>query len=502
MSSQTSQVHPAKAAAQTSSRFRNPLSIRPKDLLERASVFLNTGKSRGPLARLKMGMLDPHFPKVLDTNPWLLGVRGGVLDLKTGQVRPGDPADLVSMRVDVAYNPEAQCPKFLKALESIYLTPNGDTDRDVIDYVQRLCGYCLTGDMIEQCFVIHYGPSAGNGKSVIGNILSSVLGPYAATLRPGVLLAGSPGGGSGTSPSSATPQLAALPKKRLAVVQESERGAHLVEAQLKRITGGDPISYRDLRKAETTFSPMCKLMLFTNHLPVVRLGDESLCRRLVVLTYRAKFVDSPDLSRSTFERQRVPNLERQLLSEEREGILAWMVQGCLAWQGKGAGGQVGKTDGHGKEAGGQGKEAGAQGREADGQGKEAGGQGGEAGLAVPESVTADTANLLWTGPDPDVMGLDTMGSGTMGPGTRHFATVQQRRHVASFLQEAVEPCESGGVPSASLFEHYTDWFSSKILPAHERAGNAGQLSKLISKVSQLQPLRKRVGSVWQLALLK
>jgi hypothetical protein len=58
------------------------------------------------------------------------------------------------------------------------------------------------------------------------------------------------------------------------------------------------------------------------------------------------------------------------------------------------------------------------------------------------------------------------------------------------------------VSSASLFEHYDDWFSSKNLPAHEKAASPGQLSKLITKVSQCRPLRKRAGSVWLLALLK
>ena len=51
--------------------------------------------------------IHAHF---LDRNPWLFGVRNGVVELKTGRLRPAEPNDYITKQGHVDYDPAARCP--------------------------------------------------------------------------------------------------------------------------------------------------------------------------------------------------------------------------------------------------------------------------------------------------------------------------------------------------------------------------------------------------------
>jgi len=63
-------------------------------------------------------------PKEFDSDPWLLNVENGTIDLRTGELRPHEPADLITKLAPVAYDPSARAPEF--ARDHI---PAGQTDR-------------------------------------------------------------------------------------------------------------------------------------------------------------------------------------------------------------------------------------------------------------------------------------------------------------------------------------------------------------------------------------
>jgi putative DNA primase/helicase len=51
-----------------------------------------------------------------DADSHLIGVRNGVVDLKSGQLLPPDPSRLVTKRANVHFDPEAECPLYEKFL--------------------------------------------------------------------------------------------------------------------------------------------------------------------------------------------------------------------------------------------------------------------------------------------------------------------------------------------------------------------------------------------------
>jgi putative DNA primase/helicase len=50
-------------------------------------------------------------------------------------------------------------------------------DQALIDFLQRLAGYLLTGDVTEEMLAFIYGPG-GNGKGTFLGAIASILGAY------------------------------------------------------------------------------------------------------------------------------------------------------------------------------------------------------------------------------------------------------------------------------------------------------------------------------------
>lgn len=249
----------------------------------------------------------------LDIDVWLLNCQNGTLNLRTGQLEPHDRKDRITRITKAAYNPEAKCPRWLQFLDEIM-----QGDQDLIDYLQRAVGYTLTGDDSEQAFLTLYGAGA-NGKGTLVNTLAVILGDYAGSCGKDVI-----SGGIRKSQGAANEELIDLRGKRLVSATETERGEPLAEAQVKRITGGDPITARKLFGHNITFNATFTLWLSTNYLPKITGTDDGIWRRLKLIPFNAKF---PEGSND-------PRLKEKLL-EEAEGILAWAVEGTRLWRAHG-----------------------------------------------------------------------------------------------------------------------------------------------------------------------
>ncbi len=271
------------------------------------------------------GMLDltrseqgiPVLPVELDQGNFLLNCANGTLDLTTGVLRDHNRDDLLTKLCPTAYRHDATCPAFLRFLDEIFQATSDSSetagDTDLIGYVQRLLGYCLTGDVREQILPIFWG-GGSNGKSTLLNVLQEVLGKDFAIKAPPHLLV--------SRRSEAHPtERATLFGKRLVIAMETEASARLAEAIVKELTGSDPVPARRMREDFWEFIPTHKLILCTNHKPKVTGTDHAIWRRLRLIPFT---VTIPD------ERQDKTLPDR--LREEAEGILAWLVRGCLDWQ--------------------------------------------------------------------------------------------------------------------------------------------------------------------------
>jgi putative DNA primase/helicase len=246
----------------------------------------------------------------LDCHPELLPCLNGTVNLETGILKPPDPTDLLTQSVEFEYNPKAKATRW-----ELFLTECFPDNPAIIEYLQRLVGYGITGYTREQCFVLLYG-SGANGKSIFTSALHHVFRRLTADTDVKTFIQNR----HGVASSAPTPDLAQLRGARLCLTSESEHGDRLAEALLKRVTGGDPIVARHLQREPMTFLPAFLLMLSTNGLPDVRGHDEGIWRRIRVVHWEQTF--GPD---------RRDNRLGEKLQTEAEGILAWAVAGAQRW---------------------------------------------------------------------------------------------------------------------------------------------------------------------------
>jgi len=208
----------------------------------------------------------------LDADPWLLNVRKGTLDLRTGELREHRRADLITKLAPVDYNPAARSELWDRFLDE---TMGGDAD--VIDFLQKAAGYSLTGDTREEVIYFGHGPAAA-GKSTFITAAKNVLGDYATTADFETFLARRFGGGIRND-------VARLAGARLVSSIEVDEGKRLAEGMVKELTGGDSVTARFLYKEHFEFKPQFKLWLIANHQPRVRDDDEAIWRRIRVIPF-------------------------------------------------------------------------------------------------------------------------------------------------------------------------------------------------------------------------
>jgi putative DNA primase/helicase len=241
-----------------------------------------------------------------DTDPWLLGVRNGVVDLRTGELREGRPEDRITMQASVSFSPDATCPTWDKTLKDIF-----GGDEELMSYFDRFVGYSITGDCREEVLAFCWGDGA-NGKGTVMNTIARILGDYSDDLPFSALEL--------HERSGIPNDIAKIVGKRFVTSSESGEARRLNEARVKALTGRDPITARFLQREFFTFQPMAKFWLASNHKPVVRDTSAGFWRRMHLIPFTQSFAEKPDLE-----------LKDKLMAEA-EGILARLVRGCMAWQ--------------------------------------------------------------------------------------------------------------------------------------------------------------------------
>lgn len=310
-----------------------------KDTVARAGALgkwsLKSQTARILESSLRMAESEPGIPvgiDMLDQGEYLLNAGNGTLDLATGRLRAHQQADLLTRVIDLDYNPRAACPLWEATLRKIFKQP-GDPARtdELLRFVQRWAGYCLTGCMTEHAVLVLFG-YGGNGKSLFVNVLSRVLGPYAGK-APERLLTQTRGERHPT-------ELADLQGTRLLVASETERGHALNESRVKDLTGGEVVKARGMRQDFFQFKPQAKIILSSNYKPAIVGTDAGIWRRLRLVHLRQQFRDEKEAERDgvPFDPAlaKDPHLEEKLV-DELPGILTWAVRGCRDWIANGLG---------------------------------------------------------------------------------------------------------------------------------------------------------------------
>jgi putative DNA primase/helicase len=261
------------------------------------------------LARSRLGV--PVEIYELDQDPWVLNVRNGTIDLKSGELREHRREDLITIVSPVVYDPHIRDSTWEGFLDRILPAAN------LQNFVQRAFGYSITGDCREEVLFFPYGPTQ-TGKSTLLRAVASALGEYSAVADFGTFLARDK---NNTSPRN---DIAALAGKRLVISLEVDKDQRLAESTVKQLTGGDPVRARYLYQESFQFIPTFKLWFAANDRPRVRDDDDAIWRRILQIPFDQHI---PDKERDNM-------LKDYLQDPELAGpaVIAWLVQGCLNWQ--------------------------------------------------------------------------------------------------------------------------------------------------------------------------
>jgi putative DNA primase/helicase len=243
----------------------------------------------------------------LDADDWLLNVRNGTIDLRTGELRPHRRKDLITKLAPVVYDPDAPCPRFDAFLDRTFAA-----DGPLTCYVLMLLGYCLTGDISAQYLPIFHG-QGNNGKNVLLDTVKGLMGDYAADAPPSLLVQ--------RQRDEHPTEIADLFGLRLAIASETEEGATLKLQLVKRLTGDATLKGRYMRADFFEFRRTAKIILVTNSRPQVRENTEAAWRRLRLVPFSVVIPEA----------ERDPGL-LDALKSEWSGILARLIRGCLAFQ--------------------------------------------------------------------------------------------------------------------------------------------------------------------------
>jgi putative DNA primase/helicase len=273
-------------------------------------------------AMMASAQSEPSIPvkaEVFDRDPYLLNLLNGTLELRTGDLRPHRREDYLTKIIALSYDPEATCPRWIQFLEEVFAG-----DQDLIGFVQRFLGSCLTGDVSDHALALFFG-GGRNGKSTLIGVVQEILGDYAMTAKPDLLMSKR---GDGDHPT----ELADLFGKRLVSTIEVEDGRRLAEALVKSLTGGDRIRARRMRENFWEFDPTHKVVVVANHKPTIRGTDVGIWSRIKIVPFTVSFKGREDRTL------------RVRLRAEAAGILNWLLAGCRAWQEHGLGEPKAVTD--------------------------------------------------------------------------------------------------------------------------------------------------------------
>lgn len=280
------------------------------DLLRHAKKCANQSSIRALVEGLKSSL--SCTASIFDNDPSLLNVLNGTIDLKTGKLMEHSHENLITKLIPIMYNPDAKSKTFNKFLKDTF------EDTDLIRYIHRLFGYCVTGETSEQ--VVHFFIGSGaNGKSTLLSAVRYVMNDYAAVVPSKVLIDRERSGGTSS-------EIAQLTHKRLACCSELNCTDKLNEGKFKIMSSGETISARELFCSAFSYDPEFKFIIDTNYLPIVGGTDHGIWRRIRIVPFEHTVTKD--------------KLNKNLLYElkrDRQAILNWLVKGAVKYYSEGLG---------------------------------------------------------------------------------------------------------------------------------------------------------------------
>lgn len=252
-----------------------------------------------------------------EPDPSLLNVQNGIVDLRSGELRPHDR--------EAGFRQIASAPYFEGACHEDWNVALSALDADARDVLQLAVGQAITGSSPpDDKLNFFYGPRAQNGKSSIVLGLEGALGDFAVFASEKVL--------AGTKFDHPAEKMQ-LFGARIAIVEELPF-ATLNSKLLKDITGRK-VTARWMHQNPITWTATHTVFVTTNHALEFDTVDNAVRRRVRLFPFQKEFVDKPSADHHV---QRDPSLRERLIQGregQHEAILSWAIQGAILWFGNG-----------------------------------------------------------------------------------------------------------------------------------------------------------------------
>lgn len=289
-----------------------------KEAIEKALRWAKSVCNDAPVrTALSVAQGMPEFRAPIDL--WdaqadLLNCTNGVLELKTGILRPHSPYDYLTIQSGAAYDPNATHPAVEQLIQ--WLDQDGKAE-----FLQRSAGSALYGANPNEFLTVLQG-EGGSGKGTFCDAVKAVLGGYGYTLEVSMLLASN----YGETSTGAKPELLALRKKRLVIAGEPPKGGRFNAGRVKGMTGNDAITARGMRSdVMVTFKPVFKLWMHSNYAVTADHDDSGMQRRLKVVPFTKKPNKADPHFKDTLQTD--PAALSALLNWMYAGFQAWLTSG-------------------------------------------------------------------------------------------------------------------------------------------------------------------------------
>jgi len=255
----------------------------------------------------------------LDTQGYLFNCLNGTIDLHTGILKKHDSSDFITKiaRVEYPYK-VGEKPRLGASLTAAMdwhkcLKEWMGGNRELLQYLQEIFGYCLTSHTLAKIFIMFIGPPDTGKTTCVETIARQVMGSDYVGVAPPNLFASS--GFHDRHPA----ELETLRGKRLVFLDEPESNRRARTNLIKTLTGSSIIQSRAMRQ---DFSPMelqAKIIMMSNQdIPMEE--DDALWRRIKKVPW----------SHPIPLKEQDKYLQEDL-SENAGWILAWLVEGAIKW---------------------------------------------------------------------------------------------------------------------------------------------------------------------------
>ncbi len=243
----------------------------------------------------------------LDKHEYLLNVQNGIIDLKTGELRKHHHEYMLTQITPITYHANAECPLWLDHLDFCF-----DGDVELIEHVQRLCGYMLIGNSDQQRWWLFLGEGS-NGKTTIIETMRGIMGDHVT-------------GGYARHIRAETLQLTRNEKFEMAelkgcrFVDTNEFGGSRINEELvKGLADGAQLSTHGFFAPQSVFVPVCTFVLCSNAEPKIKDTTHAMWRRTVRINFHNQVPET----------KRVEKYWNVIIEQEGPGVLAWAAQGAI-----------------------------------------------------------------------------------------------------------------------------------------------------------------------------